>query len=89
MEALSMNPPNLKDIVKAGLTRYFHDGSGKFSKQGMQGLIRPRNIPNSLDDPEIQRMLKELEAEKFIKLYYEEDRYLEITGVAPLNWDEP
>ena len=73
-----MQPNNLKDSLLAGFRRFQSEGSSAWSREDLRKEICPAGYKNNLDDPEIQRVLCELEKAGHIKLYFNSDRYLEV-----------
>ena len=73
--------PAIKDIVLAGFGRFFHEGMRYWTREEFHGLINPRGYQYKLSDPAIQKMLKELEAEGYIRLLGEKQRFLEVLKV--------
>ncbi len=72
-----MNPSNLKDMVKAAFSIHRFDGITKWSRESINGLIRPRGFhQNSLNDPEIIQMFTELEQEGVVMLLGDGDDFL-------------
>jgi hypothetical protein len=76
-----VDKPAIKDIVLAGFGRFFHEGMRYWTKEEFSGLINPRGYQYELSDPIIQKMLKELEAEGYIRLLGEKQRFLEVLKV--------
>lgn len=68
----------IKGMLLNGFIRFYGEGYIKWSKENVQKSLKPRSASYELDDPEIQKILKELEEEGHIKLYYEDARYLEV-----------
>ena len=66
----------IKGMLLNGFIRFYGEGSPIWSKSDLQKSLKPRSASYELDDPKIQKILKELEEEGHIKLYYEDDRYL-------------
>jgi hypothetical protein len=87
-EERSIKSSDLKRMMVAGMTRFFHDGMKSWSRKNLHGLVNPLGEHHEIDEPEVQQALSALESDGFIKLYYEDDRYLEVTGVKPLNWEK-
>jgi hypothetical protein len=73
-----MNPPNLKEILIAGFLRFAGEGYHHWSKENVSKAIQQGASVNSLDDPEIQSLLRQLEGEGFIKLNFTDSDYLEV-----------
>ncbi len=74
-----MKPDNLKDMVKAAFSIHRFDEITKWSRKSIDGLIRPKGFhQNSLNDPEIIQMFKELEQEGLIKLLGDDDEFLQV-----------
>lgn len=73
-----MKKTNVKKMLLNGFVRFYGDGYRIWSKESLQKTLCPIGERYELDDPEIQKILKELEAEGHIKLYYKDDCYLEV-----------
>lgn len=71
----------LKEVFLAGLARFTPDmPTNTWTKQSVGGLMCPYEAPNSLDDPQIKSILKELEDEGRIKLLNSDDPFLKFIG---------
>ncbi len=76
-----LDPPYMKEMLARGFIRYYYEGLRRWDRHTLEGIIRPRGAKrNEVDDPEIQEVLNELEAEGLIKLYRTNDLYLEVVG---------
>ena len=73
-----MQPPNLRDILLSRLKRFVDEGYSVWDRKSVENEICPGEYENDLADPGIQGMLKDLEREGFIKLYFKEDCYLKV-----------
>ena len=73
-----MNPSNLKDSVRAGLARHYFDGVTEWSRKDFHALINPSGYKNSIEDPEIQAMLRNLEKEGILQVLNRNDVYFVI-----------
>jgi len=73
-----MDPSNLKEIVLKRFQRFYGEGYWQWSRENVRKQLCPRNTVNPIDAPDIQQMLKELEAEGHIKLLGGDEIYLEV-----------
>jgi hypothetical protein len=73
-----MNPPNLKEILIAGFRRFYDEGYSHWSRENVFKAIQQSDSINSLDDPEILAILRQLEREGYIKLNLTDSNYLEV-----------
>jgi len=69
-----MSIDSIINIGERGLWRFYDEVFTKWSRQKLASLFS--NI--DLENPEIQRELKLLESQGFIKIIGEEDLYLEV-----------
>lgn len=68
----------LRALLICGFVRFFADGSTKWSKKDLYGLLHPRDESHELESKRVQTILKELENEGYIKLFYKDEFYLEV-----------
>lgn len=66
-----MNPNELKEMLKAGFSRFLNEGFSHWTESDVTKAINPREVQNKLSDPHIQQILRELEAEGVIKMKHE------------------
>ncbi len=73
-----MNQNELLEILASGFKRFYSEGHSKWSKALVQAAIQPAGVVRSLDEPEVQAVLKELEKMGLIRLLYKDECYLEV-----------
>jgi hypothetical protein len=80
MENKNITITYVMDVLKAGFKRFYYEGSNKWSKQHINGIIRDvlKCRDKDMSNPKVQEILKEWEKAGFIRIIGEEDRYLEV-----------
>lgn len=73
-----MEQNELLKMLEAGFTRFYNEGSSKWSKNDVIAAINPIGEKMEIQDPKVQNVLKELERRKLIRLVYDNDLYLEV-----------
>lgn len=77
-----MDKNNLEGLLKAGISRFYSEGFICWSKADVMGAINPRGEKHDLQEPLVQGVLKDLEAQGLIKIIGRDDFYLEILREA-------
>lgn len=73
-----MDKNSLEDLLKSGISRFYSEGFFRWSKADVIGAINPRGEKHDLQEPLVQLVLKELEAQGIIKIVGRDDFYLEL-----------
>ena len=67
-------------VFKAGLNRFYSDGDFAYKKETIFKMFKE---DVDLEDPRVQKVLKEWEAAGYIRLNKTEDRYLTVLKFLP------
>ncbi|MGE3683325.1 MAG: hypothetical protein AB7G93_16495 [Bdellovibrionales bacterium] len=73
-----MTRNELFETLQAGFRRFYSEGYSKWSKDKVVAAISPAEKARDINEPEVQSVLKELEKRGLIRLYFEDDCYLEV-----------
>lgn len=72
-----------------GFSRFYVDGGGRFwSREQLEGIFKSTDVTEPLDSPFVQSIIKELESRGYIKLLYDDQRYLEVFDIDRIQTDK-
>ena len=73
-----MDQNELLKMLEAGFRRFYSEGYSRWSRDKVIAAINPVGESRTVDDPEIQNILRELENRGLILLKHDNDCYLEV-----------
>src|SRR5690348_7285925 len=85
----SVDPKQLATMFVNGFCRFYVESGTRFwSRKTLEGVLRDSGVPEGLDSPLLQSILKDLESKGYIKLLYGDDRYLEVFDIDKIEMEK-
>lgn len=73
-----MKKNELLTMLTAGFKRFYSEGYSRWSKEKVLAAINPIGEKHSLEEVDVQAVLKQIESTGLIRLIYEDNCYLEV-----------
>lgn len=71
-----MENKRIKELFEGAFSKYFSEGSGRWTKEGINGILRGKDRKLSVDDSQVMQVLKQLEDEGWIRIVNDKDLFL-------------
>jgi len=81
-----MDREYLRGMLINGFSRFYVDSGTRFwSRKNLESILRSKGISEALESPEMESILEELESSGYIKLLYDDQRYLEVFDIDQIQ----
>jgi len=75
-----MDADELQKVLLAGFQRFLDDGVVTWNQDAVARFVHAAGSNKSLSDPQVQKILDELELQGHIRLRRQENAYLDVLG---------